>query len=164
MPEVTDRIEKTIRLRAPRARVWKALTDSREFGTWFGVKFTGPFKLGETARGILEPTAVDPAVAKEQQQYAGMPFEITIDRMDNERLFAFRWYPFDPDPKIDYSKGPSTLVEFVLEEVPEGIMLTVTESGFDKLPLERRIKAFTSNEQGWTMMVQVIEKYLGNAR
>ena len=164
MPEVTDRIEKKILLRAPRARVWRALTDAREFGTWFGVKFDGPFKLGETARGVLVPTTIDPAVAKEQQQYAGMPFEINIDKMDHERLFAFRWYPSDPDPNVDYSKAPSTQVEFVLEEVAEGIMLTVTESGFDKLPLEQRIKAFSSNEHGWTMMVKVIEKYLGNAR
>src|SRR6266536_1962748 len=89
----TDRIEKKVLLRAPRARVWRALTDAEEFGSWFGMKFDGPFSPGAVRRGIIVPTTVDAEVAKAQQPYEGMPFEITIDRIEPERLFAFRWHP-----------------------------------------------------------------------
>jgi uncharacterized protein YndB with AHSA1/START domain len=162
MPEVTDRIEKKIMLRAPRERVWKAITDAQQFGTWFGVKFDGPFKLGEVQTGTIVTTAVDPEVAKEQQPYAGMPFEVRIATMEPERLFSFRWSPYAVDAATGYANEPTTLVEFQLEEAPGGILLTVTESGFDQVPLARRAKAFTENEQGWTMMVKVLEKYLAN--
>jgi uncharacterized protein YndB with AHSA1/START domain len=159
----TDRIEKKILLRAPRARVWRALTDAGEFGTWFGVKFDGPFTPGVPQRGVIVPTTVDAEVAKAQQPYAGMPFEITVDRMEPERLFSFRWHPFAIERDVDYSHEPTTLVAFALEDVADGVMLTVTESGFDRIPLERRLKAFTANEQGWTMVVRLIEQYLAHA-
>jgi uncharacterized protein YndB with AHSA1/START domain len=157
----SDRIEKQVLLHAPRARVWRALSDSTEFGTWFGVKFDGPFVAGQPIRGAMSPTKVDPEVGKAQEPYAGMPFDITIERIEPERLFSFRWHPFAIDPKVDYSGEPTTLVEFTLEEVPDGTLLTVTESGFDRVPLARRAQAFTANEGGWTMMVKVIEKYVG---
>jgi uncharacterized protein YndB with AHSA1/START domain len=159
----TDRIEKKILLRAPRNRVWRALSDSGEFGTWFGVKFDGPFVPGATVRGVLVTTAVDAEVAKAQMPYKGMPFEITIEQIEPERLFSFRWHPNAHNPTIDYSAEPTTLVAFTLEQVAEGVMLTVTESGFDRIPLARRAKAFTSNEGGWAMMVKVIEKYVVHA-
>jgi uncharacterized protein YndB with AHSA1/START domain len=158
--ETTDRIEKQILLRAPLARVWRALTDAQEFGAWFGVKFEGPFTPGALVRGVIVPTTVDAGVAKAQQPYAGLPFEITIDRMDAERLFSFRWHPFAIEPGVDYSAEPMTLVAFVLEEAAGGIMLTVTESGFDRIPLARRAKAFAANEGGWRMVVTLIEKHL----
>jgi uncharacterized protein YndB with AHSA1/START domain len=158
----TDRIEKQILLRAPRARVWRALTDAREFGEWFGVKFEGAaFTPGALVRGVIVPTTVDADVAKAQQPYAGRPFEITIDRMDAERLFSFRWHPFAVEPGVDYSAEPMTLVAFVLEEAAGGIMLTVTETGFDRIPLARRAKAFAANQGGWGMVVTLIEKHLG---
>ena len=156
----TDRIEKNILLRAPRARVWRALTDAQEFGTWFGVKFEGTFAPGALVRGVIVPTAVDAGVAKAQQPYAGRPFEISIDRMDAEQLFSFRWHPYAVEPGVDYSAEPMTLVAFVLEEAAGGIMLTVTESGFDRIPLARRAKAFAANEGGWGMVVTLIEKHL----
>jgi uncharacterized protein YndB with AHSA1/START domain len=156
----TDRIEKTILLHAPRPRVWRALTDAREFGKWFGVKFDGPFTPGAPQRGVMVGTAVDAEVAKLQQEYTGMPFEITVDRIEPERLFSFRWHPFAVEKGVDYSQEPTTLIEFALEDAPDGIMLTVTESGFDRIPLARRAKAFTANEQGWTMVIRLIEKYL----
>lgn len=164
MPAVnTDRIEKKVLLRAPRARVWRALTDAEEFGKWFGVKFDGPFTPGALRRGIIVPTTVDADVAKAQQPYEGMPFEITVDRIEPERLFAFRWHPFAVERGVDYSSEPTTLIVFALEEVANGIMLTVTESGFDRIPLARRAKAFVANEQGWTMQVKLIEKHLAQA-
>jgi uncharacterized protein YndB with AHSA1/START domain len=159
---VTDRIEKTILLQAPRARVWRALTDSHEFGQWFGVKFEAPFAPGALIRGAIVGTNVDPEVARAQRQHANVPFEITIDRIEPERLFSFRWHPYAVEPGIDYSSEPTTLITFALEEVGEGTRLIVTESGFDRIPLARRAKAFTANEQGWTIMVNMIEKHLAH--
>ena len=156
----TDRIEKRILLRVPRKRAWRALADSTEFGTWFGVKFNGPFSPGVSMRGVIVPTTVNAQVANAQKPYEGMPFEITIEQMEPERLFSFRWHPFAVEPGVDYSVEPTTLVVFALEEVADGVMLTVTESGFDRIPLARRAKAFTANEQGWGMIVKLIEEYL----
>jgi uncharacterized protein YndB with AHSA1/START domain len=156
----SDRIEKTILLRAPRARVWRALTDAREFGDWFGVKLDAPFAPGTLVRGTIAPTKFDSDVAKGQQPYEGLPFEITIDRIEPERLFSFRWHPFAIERGVDYSSEPMTLIVFTIDEVPEGVLLTVTESGFDQIPLARRAQAFTANEQGWNMVVRVVEKYL----
>ena len=155
-----DRIEKKVLLRAPRKRVWRALSDSKEFGTWFGVKFDGPFAPGASMRGVIVTTTVNAEVAKAQKPHVGMPFEITIEQMEPERLFSFRWHPFAVERGVDYSAEPTTLIVFALEEVADGVMLTVTESGFDRIPLARRAKAFTANEQGWGMMLKVIEEYL----
>ncbi|PYT80462.1 MAG: vanillate O-demethylase oxidoreductase VanB [Acidobacteria bacterium] len=156
----TDRIEKKILLRAPLQRVWRALSDSTQFGAWFGVKFDAPFTPGARITGKIVGTTVDADVAKAQKQYEHIPFEITIDRIEPERLFSFRWHPNAVEPGVDYSKEPTTLISFTLKEVANGVMLTVTESGFDQIPLARRAKAFTANEQGWGMVIQLIEKYL----
>src|ERR1700674_2961293 len=115
----TDRIEKKILLRAPRKRVWRALSDSTEFGTWFGVKFDGPFAPAACMRGVIVPTTVDAEVAnavnarRAEKEYDGMPFEITIEQREPERLFSFRWHPFAVERGIDYSGDPTTLVVFV---------------------------------------------------
>jgi uncharacterized protein YndB with AHSA1/START domain len=155
-----DRIEKKILLRAPRKRVWRALADSKEFGHWFGMKFDGPFTPGAVLRGVISPSKVNAEVAKAQKAHEGLAFDITIEQMEPERLFSFRWHPFAVDRGVDYSAEPTTLVEFVLEETAEGVLLTVTESGFDRIPLARRAKAFTANEGGWAIMVKVIGEYL----
>jgi uncharacterized protein YndB with AHSA1/START domain len=159
----TDRIEKKIVLRAPRQRVWRAISDTREFGTWFGLRFEGEFAPGKLMRGVIVPTEVSAEVAAAQKPYEGMPCEITIERMEPERLFSFRWHPHAIEPGVDYSHEPTTLIVFELEEVPDGIMLKVTESGFDGIPLERRATAFKANEQGWGMVVKLIEEYLVQA-
>jgi uncharacterized protein YndB with AHSA1/START domain len=159
----TDRIEKKILLRAPRKRVWRALTDSKEFGVWFGMKFDRPFTVGATMRGTIVGTAVDVEVAKLQKQVEDLPFEITIERIEPERLFSFRWHPNAIEQVVDYSTEPTTLIVFELEEITDGVILTVTESGFDRIPLARRAKAFTANEQGWGIVVKLIEKYLAQA-
>jgi uncharacterized protein YndB with AHSA1/START domain len=159
----TDRIEKKVMLKAPRARVWRAISDSREFGSWFGVKLDGPFVPGARATGTIVPTTADAEVAKTQKSYEGKKFDFTVDRVEPERLFSLRWHPFAVDPEVDYSKEPTTLVVFTLEEVPGGTLLTVTETGFDRVPLERRAKAFAMNEQGWAAQMKLIEKYLAHA-
>jgi uncharacterized protein YndB with AHSA1/START domain len=155
-----DRIEKKILLCAPRKRVWRALADSTEFGSWFGVKFGGPFVPGACMRGVIVATTVNAEVATAQKKYEGMAFEITIEQIEPQRLFSFRWHPFAIERDVDYSVEPTTLVVFTLEEAADGVMLTVTESGFDRIPLARRAKAFTANEQGWSIVVKLLEEYL----
>ena len=156
----TDRIEKSIVLRATRARVWRALTDPTEFGDWFGMRFDDPFVPGQRVRTTVVGTKADPEVAKMQETHAGLRFDIFIERVEPQRLFSFRWHPGAVDPKIDYSKEPTTLVEFTLEEIAEGIRLTVSESGFDRIPVARRADAFTQNEQGWGIVVTLVGKHL----
>lgn len=159
----TDRIEKQILLRAARSRIWRALSDSVEFGSWFGMKFDGPFAPGATMRGVIVPTTVNAEVAKSQKKYEGTAVEITIEEMEPERLFSFRWHPYSVEQGVDYSAEPTTLVVFALEEAAGGIMLTVTESGFDRIPLARRAKAFSANDNGWSAMVKVLEEYVAGA-
>jgi uncharacterized protein YndB with AHSA1/START domain len=159
----SDRIQKKVLLRAPRERVWRAVSDSKEFGSWFGVAFDGPFVPGARLGGRIVPTTVDAQVAASQKPYEGTPFEITVDRVEPMRLFSFRWHPFAVEAGVDYSKEPTTLVVFELEEVPGGTQLTITESGFDRIPLARRARAFESNEQGWAAQAKLIEKYVAGA-
>jgi uncharacterized protein YndB with AHSA1/START domain len=160
MGTTSDRIEKKVLLRAPLGRVWRALADAREFGGWFGAKIPGEFAPGVHVRGEIVPTTADASVAEAQKPYAGKPFEITIDRMEPERLFSFRWHPFAVDPAVDYSSEPTTLVVFELQAVPEGTLVTIVESGFDRIPLERRAKAFSMNEGGWQMVLTLMEKHV----
>jgi uncharacterized protein YndB with AHSA1/START domain len=166
----TDRIEKKILLRAPIARVWRAISDSAEFGAWFGMRLEGPFVAGQAVHGAIVPTTVDPKVAEMQKPYEGFPLDLMIERIEPERLISFRWHPGPPDPSVDkqdqyryYSAQPTTLVTFQLEQKPDGVLMTITESGFDSIPLERRAKAFTSNEQGWEAQLKLIEGYLAKA-
>lgn len=155
----TDRITKTVRLRAPLERVWHAISDAEQFGTWFGAAFAGPFVPGVRLQGRIVPTQVDPEVARMQEPHAGTPFEVLVERVEPMRRLSFRWHPYAADAK-DYSSEPTTLVEFELIPVPDGTQLTITESGFDGIPLERRAKAFASNEQGWSHQIALISKYL----
>jgi uncharacterized protein YndB with AHSA1/START domain len=158
----SDRIEKQVLLRAPLARVWRAVSDARQFGSWFGVSFDGPFVPGARMIGKIVPTTVDEEVAKLQKPHEGKAFEITVDRLESMQLFSFRWHPFAIDPTVDYSSEPTTLVVFQLETVASGTLLTITESGFDGIPLARRAQAFTANQGGWAHQAKLIEKYLSH--
>lgn len=158
-----DRIEKRILLRAPRQRVWRALTDREQFGAWFGMRVDEPFKAGATVKATIRGTTVDPEIAKKQREFEGVTFDMVVERIDPETLFSFRWHPGGSERGVDYSKEPMTLVEFALADAPGGILLTVTESGFDKLPLARRAKAFADNEQGWELVTTLVEKFLAKA-
>jgi uncharacterized protein YndB with AHSA1/START domain len=163
----TDRIEKKILLRAPLERVWRAIADPAEFGAWFGMKVEGPFQAGAKVRATITATTVDPEVAKAQKQHSGIQFELLIERVEPERLFSFRWHPGPPDTGtdrgVDREAEPTTLVSFALEPAAGGVLLTVSESGFDRIPIERRAKAFASNNEGWSIMVKMIEGYLAGA-
>lgn len=168
---IPDRIEKMITLRAPIARVWRAISDAQAFGAWFGVAFDGPFIAGKRVTGKIQPTTVDPDVAALQAPHAGKAFAINVESMDAPRLFSFRWHPYDVDPAADLSEEPTTLVAFELAEVTEvaevaevaeGTLLTISESGFDRIPLARRAESFTANEGGWEHQSRLIEKYLAS--
>lgn len=155
-----DYIEKAITLRAPLRRVWRAVSDAKEFGAWFGVEFEGPFVAGKAMQGKIIPTQVDPVVAKLQEPHAGTPFDWTVESIEPERRIAFRWHPFAIEKGHDYSKEPTTSVVFELKEVAGGTLLIITESGFHAIPLERRAKAFAANEGGWEHQTRLLEKYL----
>jgi uncharacterized protein YndB with AHSA1/START domain len=160
MNDIPDAIVKTIQLKAPRDRVWRAITDSSEFGQWFGCRFDGPFVAGQAMTGKMTPTVVNDEVAEMQKPYEGHPFNIVIDRIEPQSLFAFRWHPYAVDESTDYTSEPETLVTFELKPVDGGTRLTITESGYSKLPPERRTEAFTSNEGGWEAQIHMIEAWL----
>lgn len=145
----TDRIEKIIVLDAPRSRVWRAISDAEEFGKWFGVDLEGPFAPGETVHGRITLPG-----------YEHLTMDVMVDKLEPERLLSFRWVPHVMDPDADTSGEPTTLVEFRLDEVPEGTRLTLTESGFDAIPDEHRKETFIRNEQGWTEQMKNIEKHV----
>lgn len=146
---MTDRIEKTIELKAPVARVWEALTDHAQFGAWFRVKLAAPFEVGKVARGTITHPG-----------YEHVVWEVTATAMDAPALFAFTWHPYAVDPAVDYSTEPPTLVEFRLSATAQGTRLVVTESGFDAIPAHRREEALRMNDGGWTQQVLNIQAHV----
>jgi uncharacterized protein YndB with AHSA1/START domain len=148
----TDAIEKTVMLRAPRSRVWRAITNAKEFGEWFRVKLEGSFAEGAITRGTITYPG-----------YEHLTMEMQVERIEPERYFAYRWHPYAVDPNVDFSSEPTTLVEFRLEEADGGTVLTVVESGFDRIPLARRAEAFRMNDGGWTEQMKNIERYVSQA-
>jgi uncharacterized protein YndB with AHSA1/START domain len=146
---MSNLIEKQIELDAPISRVWRALTDYREFGEWFRVKLDGPFVAGEISTGYITYPG-----------YEHLKWEAAVQKMEPERLFSFTWHPYAVDPDVDYSKEAATLVEFRLESKGKGTVLYLTESGFDALPKDRRFEAFRMNEDGWTEQIINIENHL----
>jgi uncharacterized protein YndB with AHSA1/START domain len=148
----TDRIEKSVLLRAEHSRVWRALTDSQQFGQWFGVSLRGPFVAGKSVSGAIT-----------YEGYTHLTMEVHVEAIEPETLFSYRWHPAAIDASVDYSSEPTTLVEFRLAEAPGGTLLTVVESGFDGIPLGRRAKAWGMNDEGWAQQMEAITRYLANA-
>ena len=146
---MTDRIEKSVELKAPVSRVWRALTDHHEFGSWFRVKLDGPFVPGRTVRGQITYPG-----------YEHLKWEAVVQKMEPERLFSFTWHPYAIDPNQDYSSEVPTLVEFTLQKIAAGTLLRVVESGFDKLPDKRRFEAFRMNEGGWGEQMKNIAQHV----
>jgi len=150
MTSSTDRIEKSILLKAPRSRVWRALSSAEEFGSWFGVGLKGQhFVAGQTTRGQITISGFEHVV-----------FEAQVERIEPETLFSFRWHPYAVDAAVDYSQEPTTLVVFELKDAPGGTLLNTVESGFDQIPLSRRAEAFRMNSGGWDGQIRNIEKYV----
>lgn len=157
----TDFIEKQITLKAPPEKVWRALSDSTEFGRWFGMRFDAPaFVAGRRITGRIAPTVVDPEVARMQKPHEGAPVELVIDRIEPMTLFSFKWHPYGIDKAYDYSQEPMTLVTFMLEPVAGGTHLTLTETGFENLPPFRRAHAFAANDGGWAKQMELIGGWL----
>ena len=144
-----DRIERQIELKAPVSRVWRALTDYKEFGEWFRVKLEGPFVAGQIAKGFITWPG-----------YEHLRMEVVVQKIEPERYFSYTWHPYALDPKVDYSKEAPTLVEFTLEKNATGTTLRVTESGFDKIPADRRAEAFRMNDNGWAQQMKNIESHV----
>jgi len=144
-----DRIERQVRLRHPRTRVWRALTDSREFGQWFGAVFTEAFEPGARLRGRIT-----------HKGYEHMTMDVVIERIEPEHTFSYRWHPGASEPGESFEHEPMTLVEFTLADAPGGTLLKVVETGFDAIPIARRAKALKQNEGGWTGQMKAIEAYL----
>jgi uncharacterized protein YndB with AHSA1/START domain len=146
----TNRIERKILLRAPRARVWRALSNAEEFGAWFGVDFKGnAFAAGNAVKGRITYPG-----------YEHLVMEVLVERIVPERLLSWRWHPAAIDTSVDYSQEPTTLVVFELDDAPGGVMLSVVESGFDSIPAARRATAFRMNSSGWEEQMKNIEKHV----
>jgi uncharacterized protein YndB with AHSA1/START domain len=147
--KTSDRIEKTVVLKAPRARVWKALTDHVEFGAWFRVKMEGPFVAGKHVKGRITHPG-----------YEHVTMDVEVVSIEPQTSFSYRWHPYAVDPKVDYSKEPPTLVEFRLADAPGGTKLSVVESGFDRLPAHRRDEAFRMNGGGWEAQMDNVRRHV----
>jgi uncharacterized protein YndB with AHSA1/START domain len=150
MNESTDRIERKVRIHAPRSRVWRAIASAGEFGDWFGVNFQGKaFVAGKSTQGKITHPG-----------FEHLTMEVMIERVEPEQLLSWRWHPAAIDPKVDYSQEPTTLVIFELQDVEGGTMLTVTESGLDKIPLWRRAEAFRLDSSGWEQQMAAVRKHV----
>lgn len=147
----TDRIEQRTEVKAAPARVWRALTDYKEFGNWFRVNLEGPFIVGKSTRGRITYPG-----------YEHLVMEVVVQEMQPERLFSYHWHPYAVDPNVDYSSEPPTLVEFRMEKSAIGTLLHITESGFDSIPAARRDEAYRMNSGGWAEQIKNIEEYLNN--
>lgn len=146
---MTSSIERSVDMQAPIDRVWRALSDHREFGQWFGVALDGRFVAGEISTGHITTKG-----------YEHIRWTAQVVAIDPPRRLAFTWHPYAIDPAADYSAEEPTLVEFRLDSRAGGTRLTVTESGFDEIPAYRRDEALRMNGNGWTIQMDNIRKHV----
>ncbi|MEM7385723.1 MAG: SRPBCC family protein [Verrucomicrobiota bacterium] len=145
-----DSIEKTLELKAPVARVWRALTDHEEFGQWFRVRIDRPFVVGELSTGQITHPGCD-----------HMIWKVRVNAMEHERLFSYSWCPLAEGSDYDFESEPKTLVEFTLEPADGGTRLVIRESGFRALPNGApRIDALRRNTEGWTGQCENISTHV----
>ena len=171
--EQNDRIEKKVTLRAPVSKVWRAIADAREFGQWFGIQLEGEFVAGKQILGTWSEKVDEEMIRKEEERLGLTPGDVTlpkgpavfgtVERIEPEAYFSFRWIPYGIDDDADPDQEPTTLVEFKLEQDGTSTVLTIVESGFDRIPLARRAEAFRMNDGGWTGQIKNIEKYVSQA-
>jgi uncharacterized protein YndB with AHSA1/START domain len=169
----TNKIEKEVLLRAPVSRVWRSITDAQEFSRWFGFELHGQFAPGIAVLGTFRGTLDENAIIAHQQSLGVVPSKIrmpgpnttfcTVEKMESERLFSFRWIPYGIDAEADIQSEPTTLVEFHLEAVAQGTRLRIIESGFDAIPAHRRQRAFRMNEGGWTAQLNNVKRHVEGA-
>ena len=166
----TTRIEKKVILKAPVSRVWRAIADAREFGLWFGVELDGPFVEGKAIMGKFNHEFDEAAILEYQRQLGLPPSRIrvpeknmtfcTVERIEPEQYFSFRWIPYGIDAEIDPENEPTTLVEFRLEPTADGTQLTIVESGFERVPAHRLERAFLMNDAGWSAQAENVKRYV----
>lgn len=166
------RIEKSVELKAPVSRVWRALTDAGEFARWFGIKLDGPFVEGKAVSGTFDMDLNEAGIMEYQKQHGLTPTKIkvpepgttfcTVGRIEPEQYFSFRWIPYGVDAEADPENEPTTLVEFHLAPTADGTQLTITESGFEHVPAHRRERAFLMNSGGWAAQAENIKRYVEN--
>jgi uncharacterized protein YndB with AHSA1/START domain len=158
-----DRIEKIVVIRAPLERVWKALTDSQEFGRWFGARFEGPFVAGRSVRAVIAPREHATPEELSGHPYLGKPMVFQVERLDPPHRFSYRWQPLEVRTDLEVVEGPSTLVEFTLEQTKDGTRLTVLETGFSEIPATHRRSVYDSHEGGWSVQAQRIREHIEQA-
>jgi uncharacterized protein YndB with AHSA1/START domain len=165
-----DRIEKTVTLRAPVSKVWRAIANAQQFGQWFGIQLEGDFVAGKQIMGTWSEKVDEEMIREEEKRLGLTPGDVnlpkgpavfgTVERIEPESYFSFRWIPYGIDDDADPDKEPTTLVEFKLEKVPEGTLVTIVESGFERVPAERRERAFLMNDSGWSAQGENLRKYV----
>jgi len=164
MTSQTDRIQKTIVLKCSLQEVWRAISEARQFSAWIGLSDHSEFAPGALFTAKMAPTKFNAEFARLQEPYDGLQVKMTIDRIQPPCLFSFRFHPFAIDPNADYSKEPMNQVTFELKEVPSGTTVTITETGFDRIPVERRAVAYEVNERAWGLATKALESYLATTR
>ena len=145
----TDEIRKHLLIKAPPSRVWRAITDADQFGAWFRVKLETPFVVGQPTSGRITHAG-----------WEHVRFTLVTEAIEPETRFAYLWHPYAVDINKDYSAEPMTLVEFLLGSQDGDTLVTVVESGFDRLPPERIAEAFRMNERGWAEQLDNIQAYV----
>ena len=148
----TDRIERSIHIKGTRERVWRALTSADEFGAWFGADLSGQaFVPGQRVRGRMTIPGCE-----------HMFFDAVTHRIEPQERMSFHWHPYSGEPEPDYASEEPTLVSFTLQDAAGGgILLTVVESGFDRIPASRRRAAFQSHEGGWDIQLKNVARHAG---
>jgi uncharacterized protein YndB with AHSA1/START domain len=163
METTPNEIRKVVIVQAPLEKVWEAISDSTQFGHWFGAQISGSFEPGKRLKLTIEPTRVDPQVAKSQEAYRGIEFDIWVEEVEPQRRFSFRWHPYEVDGEEPES-APTTLVEFTLQAREDSTEVVIVESGFDSIPLHKRAKAFENNTEGWEVQAGLLQTYVETAR
>ncbi len=139
-----DRIERTVEVAQPPAKVWAALTTAEGLSAWFGQQATIDLRPGGSAWMRWD---------------SGDTADMRVERVEEPRVFGFTWGIFglpEGDPRRTY-------VEFTLEPTDTGTRLTVVESGFAQLPEDAHRKAYDGNTEGWASELGELVDYLNAA-
>ncbi len=143
------KIERRVEINAPIAKVWEVIIDHKKFGEWFRCKLDQPFKEGEVSTGMMTFPGAE-----------HVKWNAKVIKIESERCLEFSWPPYIEDETVDLSNEPWLNCRFELESIPGGTLLTITESGFDKLSPVIRDDARRGNEQGWEIQAGHILEYV----
>ena len=144
---IQDSIERRITIRAPKERVYSAITDPKQIVSWFPDAINGTLEVGDAPTiGFGKDTL----------------YRIHVVAANPHDYFAYRWVPGNADGTDGFTGDvlavPNTLVEFRLADDPKGTALTLTESGFSNLPGAVAEKKLEENTGGWDDMLDRLGK------